>query len=158
MFTGDRSGEWLYRALHRAGFADRAESLHATDGLTLIDCWITAAVHCAPPANRPAPGEMRSCARYLREELGLFSRARVVVGLGRIGFDAAAAALRAAQLVYYERKPAFGHGAEHALGRITLLGSYHPSQQNTFTGRLTAPMLDAVFARAASLLRNAEAR
>jgi len=153
MFTGDRSGEWLFRALHRAGFANRPDSVHATDGLALRDCWITATVHCAPPGNRPTPGEIRTCTSYLHEELAHLARTRVVVGLGRIGFDAAAAAIRAAKLGDYERKPGFGHGAEHALGRVMLLGSYHPSQQNTFTGRLTEAMLDAIFMRALALLR-----
>jgi uracil-DNA glycosylase family 4 len=152
MFTGDRSGEWLYRALHRAGFASRPESRHRGDGLALSDCWITAAVHCAPPDNKPLPDESRACRPYLLRELELLGDLRVVVGLGRIAFDAAAAAIRDVGLAEVPRKLAFGHGAEHRLGRVTLLGSYHPSQQNTFTGRLTEPMLDAVFARAAALV------
>jgi uracil-DNA glycosylase family 4 len=154
MFTGDRSGEWLYRALHRAGFANRPDSLHVGDGLTLRDCWITAAVHCAPPANRPTPGEIGACRPFLQQELAQLTEAKVVVGLGRIGFDAAATALQEAGLIRFERRPAFGHGHEHALGRVTLLGCYHPSQQNTFTGRLTEGMLDAVLARASALLRS----
>jgi uracil-DNA glycosylase family 4 len=153
MFTGDRSGEWLYRALHRAGFASRAASVHRKDGLRLTDCWITATVHCAPPDNRPTPDEIRACSGFLVEELARLSSARVVVGLGRIGFDAAAAAIRATRSVDCTRKPAFGHGVAYTLGGLVLLGSYHPSQQNTFTGRLTEPMLDAVFARAADLLK-----
>jgi uracil-DNA glycosylase family 4 len=152
MFTGDRSGEWLYRALHRAGFANRPDSVGRGDGLELADCWITAAVHCAPPDNRPLPQESRNCRPYLLDELAALARARVVVGLGRIAFDAAASALGDAGLADVPRRPAFAHGAEHRLGAVTLLGSYHPSQQNTFTGRLTEPMLDAVFARAARLL------
>jgi uracil-DNA glycosylase family 4 len=152
MFTGDRSGEWLYRALYRAGFANRPESTRRGDGLELTDCWITAAVHCAPPDNRPLPEEIGACRPYLLAELELLRRVRVVVALGRIAFDAAGAAIRDAGLAEVPRRPAFAHGAEHRLGSLTLVGSYHPSQQNTFTGRLTEPMLDAVFARAAALV------
>ncbi len=152
MFTGDRSGEWLYRALHRAGFASQAESVGRDDGLELTDCWISAAVHCAPPDNKPLPEESRNCRPYLLDELELLAGARVIVGLGKIAFDAAATALRDAGLAEVARKPVFGHGAEQVLGPYTLIGSYHPSQQNTFTGRLTEPMLDAVFSRAAALV------
>ena len=153
VFTGDRSGDWLYRALYRAGFANQPHSTHRGDGLALSDCWITAAVHCAPPDNKPLPEESRACRPYLLEEVGLLSNLRVVVGLGRIAFDAAADAIRDAGLGAVPRRPVFGHGVEHQIGdRLTLVGSYHPSQQNTFTGRLTEPMLDAVFARAADLV------
>jgi uracil-DNA glycosylase family 4 len=154
MFTGDRSGEWLYRALFRAGFASRPDSTHRDDGLVLSDCWITAALHCAPPDNKPLPQESRNCRPFLLAELGLLPNVRVVVGLGRIAFDAAANAIRDAGLAKVPRAPAFAHGAEHELGSIMLLGSYHPSQQNTFTGRLTEPMLDAVFARASAIVNH----
>ena len=157
MFTGDRSGEWLYRALHRAGFASQPESLHAGDGLALFDCWITATNHCAPPDNKPLPEEIANCRPFLLRELELLDRVRVVVGLGKIAFDAAARAIVETGLGAFARKPAFAHGAEHqAAPRLTLLGSYHPSQQNTFTGRLTEPMLDAVFARARDIASGGE--
>jgi uracil-DNA glycosylase len=145
VFTGDRSGDWLYRALYRAGFANQPTSTHAGDGLELRDCWITAAAHCAPPDNKPLPEELRACRPYLLRELEVLTRLRVVVGLGKIGFDTIASALGS-------RRLAFGHGAEHTLeSGLTLVGCYHPSQQNTFTGRLTEPMLDAVFSRAREL-------
>jgi uracil-DNA glycosylase family 4 len=153
VFTGDRSGDWVFRALHRAGFANQPTSTHKGDGLLLRDCYITATIHCAPPDNKPLPEEVRNCRPYLLEELELLGRVRVVVGLGRIGFDAAFDALRAVGRAGPGRRPAFGHGAEHGLGpALTLLGSFHPSQQNTFTGRLTEPMFDDVFARARALL------
>ncbi len=143
MFTGDRSGDWLFRAMWRAGFANRPESLGADDGLRLSGVWVTAAVHCAPPANKPTPEERSACLGYLRQELSLLSHARVVVALGRLACDAVSS------LHGLSPKPRFGHLAEHALaeGKV-LVCSYHPSQQNTFTGKLTEPMLDAVFERA----------
>ena len=143
MFTGDRSGEWLFRALWRAGFCDRAESRSAGDGLELRGAWITAAVRCAPPANKPEADERDACRPFLVEELALLERAAVLVALGRLAADAVSA-------VYgLTPRARFGHLAEHRLpdGRL-LVCSYHPSQQNTFTGKLTEPMLDAVFARA----------
>ncbi len=149
MFTGDRSGEWLYRALHRAGFANQPLSEHRDDGLRLMDCWITAACHCAPPANKVLPAELAACQPYLVEELHALSRLRVIVALGKIAFDATCRALLAAGHVS-ERIPAqFGHGvAVDIAPGLELIGSYHPSQQNTFTGRLTEAMLDDVFRRA----------
>jgi uracil-DNA glycosylase family 4 len=129
MFTGDRSGDWLFAALHRAGFASQATSISADDGLTLRDAYITATVHCAPPGNKPLPEERAACATYLDRELALLRRAVVVVALGYVAWQAVATH-------YGERpRPPFGHLAEHLLpdGRL-LLGSYHPSQQNTFTG------------------------
>ena len=157
MFTGDASGIWLYRALFRAGFANQAEQRDRSDGLVLRDALITAALRCAPPGNKPSPDELRACFPYLVEELVALGRLRVVVGLGAIGTRAASAALAAAGYAF-EKRPIFGHGAEtiasHA-GRppVVLLASYHPSRQNTNTGVLTEPMLDAIFSRAGELLR-----
>ena len=148
MFTGDESGNWLFRALHEAGFANRAASVRRDDGLRLRDCYITAACRCAPPANRPARGELAACGPYLAETLRVLDRVRVVVGLGRIGFDAAVDAYRAAGRAGFARRPAFGHGAQYRSGGVTFIASFHPSQQNTFTGRLTRPMLAAVFRKA----------
>jgi uracil-DNA glycosylase family 4 len=146
MFTGDRSGDFLYAALHRAGLADRPASVSADDGLTLLGCRITAAVRCAPPANKPAPEEADRCRPFLRRELALLGDPPVLLALGAFGWRAVLIALDAAR-----PWPRFGHGAEAALGTTTLIGSYHPSQQNTFTGRLTPQMLDAVLARAREL-------
>ena len=151
MFTGDRSGEWLYAALHRAGLANRPESRERDDGLRLRDAYLTAVVRCAPPANRPAPGERDACLPYLIEELALLARARVLVALGGFAWRGA---LRGASGLGHplpRPRPRFGHGAEAEVGPYALLGSYHPSQQNTFTGKLTAAMLDDVFARAIEL-------
>ncbi len=146
MFTGDRSGDWLFRALYRAGFANQPVSIDRFDGLKLADCFITAAVRCAPPANRPTPREFQNCRPYLLSVVGLLTRVRVVVGLGRIGFDAAMDAYRRAGRIHPQRKPAFAHAAVHRFGDLTFIASFHPSQQNTFTGRLTQPMFDRVFA------------
>jgi uracil-DNA glycosylase family 4 len=146
IFTGDRSGDWLFAALFRAGFANQPTSVSIDDGLTLTDCWVTAAVRCAPPANKPTPVERDNCQRWLRDELALLVRARVIVCLGGFAWDAALRVLDAPR-----PRPPFGHGAETVVGRYGLLGCYHVSQQNTFTGRLTEPMLDAVFSRARSL-------
>jgi uracil-DNA glycosylase len=147
MFTGDRSGEWLYASLFRTGFANQPTSVARDDGLALTGAWITAPVRCAPPANRPSVEERDRCAKFLRAELELVPW-RVAVALGGFGFDAV---LRVTG--WTGRKPRFGHGAEVALpdGR-TLLGSYHVSQQNTFTGRLTEEMLDEVFLRAREIV------
>ena len=143
MFTGDRSGEWLYRALHRAGYANRPDSVRRGDGLTLTGAWITAPVKCAPPANKPAPDERDRCRPFLRREMDALANLRVIVALGAFAYQAMARELG------LRPRPRFGHGAEAELddGR-TLLCSFHVSQQNTFTGRLTAEMLDAVFDRA----------
>ena len=151
MFTGDRSGEWLYAALHRAGLANRAESEHRGDGLRLRDAYVTAVVRCAPPANKPAIGERDNCLPYLERELELLERARVIVALGAFAWDGALRAARARGAAVPRPKPRFGHGAEADLGRWSLLGCFHPSQQNTFTGKLTVPMIDAAFARAKEL-------
>lgn len=153
MFTGDRSGEWLYRALHRAGFASQPESNSRDDGLTLSGAYITAVVRCAPPANKPTPEERDRCIGYLRQELELLTQVRTVVCLGKFAWDGVSRLLK--ENGHAPEKPggSFGHGAECIVGRYRLLGSYHPSQQNTFTGRLTEPMLDAVFTRARELGR-----
>jgi uracil-DNA glycosylase family 4 len=147
VFTGDRSGEWLYRALHRAGFANQPTSLSRGDGLTLRDCWVTVTVRCAPPDNKPTPAERDACMPFLVDELRLLRRARVLVCLGAFAWDSLLRALDAPS-----PRPKFAHAAEASVSGYTLLGSYHPSQQNTFTGKLTEPMLDAVFARARALV------
>jgi len=151
VFTGDRSGDWLYAALHRAGLANQARSEHRDDGLRLIDAYVTAVNRCPPPANRPTPAERDNCLPYLMGELRLLDRARVVVALGSYAWDGALRALRGIGEEIPRPKPRFAHGAEAVIGRFALLGCYHPSQQNTFTGKLTEPMLDAVFARALEL-------
>jgi uracil-DNA glycosylase family 4 len=147
MFTGDRSGDFLYAALHRTGFANQPVSIHAGDGLALHDCWITAAVRCAPPGNKPLPSERDNCAAWLRAELALLGGARVVVCLGAFAWEAGLRQLAPA----LRPRPRFGHGAEARAGGLTLLGCFHPSQQNTFTGKLTPPMLDAILERARAL-------
>ena len=147
VFTGDASGDFLWAALHRAGLADRPASRRADDGLTLTDVYIAAAVRCAPPANKPTTEERDACAPFLARELRLLTEVRVIVALGAFGWDAALRALAAVGYVS-ATKPRFGHGAEAAVGPYILLGSYHPSQQNTYTGRLTPPMFDAILARA----------
>jgi uracil-DNA glycosylase family 4 len=150
VFTGDRSGDWLYAALHRTGFANQPTSSHRGDGLRLLGCYITACVRCAPPANRPTIEERDNCLGYLVEELRLLRRVRVIVCLGAFAWDGVLRALRTLGYVPI-RKPRFGHAAEAVVGPYMLIGCYHPSQQNTFTGRLTAAMLDVVLARARQL-------
>jgi uracil-DNA glycosylase len=145
IFTGDRSGDWLFAALWRAGFANQPTSVARDDGLTLSDCFVTAAVRCAPPANRPLPSERDNCLGWLQSELALLTRVRVIVCLGGFAWDVA---LRVAGAPVPRPRPKFGHGAVAHVGRSTLIGSYHPSQQNTFTGRLTEVMMDDVFALA----------
>ncbi len=158
MFTGDRSGDWLYAALHRAGCANQPESVHRGDGLRLIDAYVTAVVRCAPPANRPTPGERDNCLTFLARELALLKRCRTIVALGGFAWDGALRALRELDCEAPRPKPRFGHGAETRVGGWAMLGCYHPSQQNTFTGRLTEDMLDKVFARAAELAGSAPRR
>ena len=148
VFTGDRSGEWLYRAMHRAGFANQPTSIARDDGLRLRDAWVTVCVRCAPPDNKPTPGERDACLPFLVDELALLRRARVLVCLGRFAWDGVLRALG-------RDRPKFAHAAEAVVGRYTLVGSFHPSQQNTFTRKLTEPMLDAVFARARALVADA---
>jgi uracil-DNA glycosylase len=151
IFTGDRSGDWLFASLWRCGLANQPESVSREDGLRLRGAWVTAAVRCAPPANRPLPAERDHCFRYLLRELELLDKVRVIVCLGGFAWDAALRARAALGDAAPRPKPRFGHGAELAAGRWPLLGCYHPSQQNTFTGRLTEPMIDAVFLRAREL-------
>jgi uracil-DNA glycosylase family 4 len=148
VFTGDASGDFLWAALHRAGLASSPASRRADDGLTLSGVYIAAAVRCAPPANKPTPDERDRCAPYLARELALLSDVRVMVALGAFGWDAA---IRATGDAVPAPRPRFGHGAEARIGRFALIGTYHPSQQNTFTGRLTPTMFDAVLTRAREL-------
>jgi uracil-DNA glycosylase len=146
VFTGDRSADWLFRALHRAGYANQPTSTSVDDGLRLRGAWVNAAVRCAPPANRPTPEERDTCAPYLAREWALLDRVRVVVPLGGFAYQAVA------RLAGLRPRPRFGHGVEVGLpGGRTVVCSYHPSQQNTFTGTLTEEMFDAVFSRARDL-------
>ena len=147
VFTGDASGDFLFTALHSVGLADRPTSRRADDGLTLVDTYIAAAVRCAPPANKPTIEERDTCAPWLALELGLLARVRVIVALGAYGWDAGLRVL-AEQGHVIRPKPRFGHGAEAAVGPYRLIGTYHPSQQNTFTGVLTQSMLQDVLRRA----------
>lgn len=151
MFTGDRSGDWLYAALHRAGLASQATAVSAEDGLTLTDAFVTAAVRCAPPQNRPTTAERDRCLPFLVRELALLERARVLICLGGFSWAATLRALAEAGHDLPRPRPRFGHGSEARVGPYAILGCFHPSQQNTFTGRLTEPMLDAIFARALEL-------
>ena len=150
MFTGDRSGEWLYGSLHRNGYANQPTSDRKDDGLTLTDAYIAAIVRCAPPANKPLPEERDRCLPYLVEELRFLGRVSVIVALGAFAWDGSLRALSATEPIPKPR-PRFGHLAEAVIGRYVLLGSYHPSQQNTFTGKLTREMLDSVFVRARAI-------
>jgi uracil-DNA glycosylase family 4 len=154
VFTGDRSGDWLFASMYRTGFASQPESVGLGDGLRLIDAWVAAAVRCAPPANKPLPAERDNCLPYAREELSVMgSSVRVIVCLGGFAWEAAC------RLYGVRPRPKFGHGEEFPMdgpnGALTLLGCFHPSQQNTFTGKLTVPMTDAVFTRAAELANEA---
>jgi len=171
MFTGDRSGDWLYRALHETGFANQAESIGRDDGLELRDVFITAANRCAPPANKPTTRERDNCRPFMDRELDLIDQdgpgIRVLIALGLFGWEQSLRALRARGCAVPRPKPKFGHGAEAVIGmpaphrrgfprnELILLGSYHPSQQNTFTGKLTRSMLRGVFERAGVLLQRA---
>lgn len=158
VFTGDRSGDWLYRAMHRAGLANQPTSTGRDDGLTLRGAWVAAAVRCAPPDNKPLPEERAQCVPFLRRELALLTELRVLVVLGQFAFDAVWRELQTEG-----PRPRFGHGAEATAvlpsgAPVAIVCSYHPSQQNTFTGRLTEPMLDAVFERAVYLSQRSQSR
>jgi len=153
VFTGDRSGDWLYEALHRFGFANQALSQHRSDGLTLSGAYVGATVRCAPPDNKPAPDEFDACRTFLRHEIRLLQHAQVVVALGKIAFDHYLRTCRQEGLIPPSPLPAFGHGRDYLMPwNVTLIGSYHPSQQNTFTGKLTRPMFHAIFRRAKQII------
>jgi uracil-DNA glycosylase len=155
MFTGDRSGDWLFDALHHAGFASQPTSEHRGDGLSLLDAYVTAAVRCAPPDNKPTLDEFARCEPYLVTELRLLTRVRVVVGLGRIGWQAYLRGRLALGAVRQRPVPKFGHGGVTRFDDgVTLIATYHPSQQNTFTGKLTRPMLRGIFETARRLLEH----
>jgi uracil-DNA glycosylase family 4 len=153
VFTGDRSGDWLFAAMHRAGLANQPTSVSADDGLVLHDAYVAAAVRCAPPANQPTREERDTCAPYLVRELALLDRVRVAVTLGAFAYEVLWRILRDDGVELPRPRPRFAHGLEVPAGRLTIVGSFHPSQQNTFTGKLTEPMLDAVFTRAIELSR-----
>ena len=153
IFTGDRSGDWLYGALHRAGFANQPKSTHRNDGLRLTGTYVTAVVRCAPPGNKPAPEERDNCLPYLLREIALLTDVRVIVCLGAYALDGVSRVLR------LRPRPKFAHGREiQAPNRRTVICSFHPSQQNTFTGKLTEPMLDAVFQRTREVAGRGDAR
>lgn len=154
VFTGDSSGDFLFAALYRAGFANQPTSVARGDGLQLLDAYIGAAARCAPPDNKPTPNEFANCFPYLAREFDLLKSARVLVGLGAIGFNAILKLLAARGVDIPTPRPKFGHNVTYRLGRYAVIGTYHPSRQNTNTGKLTAPMFDAVFDRARRVLEN----
>lgn len=148
MFTGDCSGDWLIKALYKFGFANKSISVDRSDGLVLKNCYITAACRCSPPENKPTITELENCMEYLKQEVMLLKNLRVVCGLGKIGFDKIVACLKELRLVPESQKIIFAHGCEYFIGNnILLIGTYHPSQQNTFTKKLTEPMFDNIFRR-----------
>lgn len=155
-FTGDASGDFLYPALYRAGLASQPRAVARNDGLALLDCYITAALRCAPPHNKPTPQQLRNCFPYLVEEFDALARLRVAIGLGSVGFTAILKVLRETGWALEPQRPIFAHGGESAARRgrrrLHVLASYHPSRQNTNTGVLTVPMFDAIFDRARDLL------
>lgn len=153
MFTGDRSGDWLYRALYKSGFANQPTSDSREDGLLLTNCYITATCRCAPPLNKLLPKEIRNCRPYLLKELQLLKNLKVIVGLGKIGFDAAVSSFKELGWLELKKKPFFRHGAVYRLNSsVTLIASFHPSQQNTFTRKLTEEMFDEMFRRVTKIL------
>ncbi len=155
MFTGDRSGDWLYRALYKFGFANQPTSVSRDDGLKLQNCYITATCRCAPPQNKLLPSEILNCRPYLLGELQALSRLKVIIGLGKVGFDSVVNCFLELGWSEFKRRPKFGHAVEYRLTEKTVfLGSFHPSQQNTFTGRLTEPMFDSVFRRARTIIKH----
>lgn len=155
MFTGDRSGDWLYGTLHRFGFANQPDSTDMNDGLRLKNCYITAALRCAPPQNKPTSEEKNNCFPYLVQEIKLLKKVQVVMALGKIAFDAVFNAYKEIDGLNFVNRPKFGHGVEIKLNtKITLIASYHPSQQNTFTGKLTQPMFDDVFKKVKTKLQS----
>ncbi|HEX2240956.1 MAG TPA: uracil-DNA glycosylase [Actinomycetota bacterium] len=156
IFTGDRSGDWLFASLHRVGFANQPTSVARDDGLRLTDAYIAAAVRCAPPQNKPTVAERERCRPYLTREMAALRRLEVVVALGSIAWATVLTCARELGWDVPRPQPRFGHAASAELGPVTLIGSYHPSQQNTFTGKLTEPMLDAVFMRARKILTAAK--
>jgi uracil-DNA glycosylase family 4 len=157
MFTGDRSGDWLYRALHKFQFANQPTSVSRDDGLRLENCYITATCRCAPPQNKLLPAEILNCRQFLIKELKMLRSVRVIVGLGKVGFDSALLSLRDLGVMTQTTKLRFSHGAEYSITKkLTLLASFHPSQQNTFTGRLTESMFDAIFRRALSIIKTTD--
>ncbi len=155
MFTGDRSGDFLYAALHRAGFANQPTSVSRDDGLQLRDAYIAAAARCAPPDNKPTPEELGNCRPYLIEELRLLKNVRAIVALGKVAFDNV---LRAIDAPLPAPRPSFRHGATYRVGTYTLIASYHPSQRNTSTGLLTRPMFDRIFKQAQKALNPSQTR
>ena len=153
IFTGDESGNWLYRALYKTGFASQAGSTGRDDGMKLTDCYITAACHCAPPQNKLLRTEIENCRPFMLQELQFLKRLRVIVGLGKLGFDALFDCVRELEWTKFTSRPRFGHGVRYQLNEnIVLLGCYHPSQQNTFTGKLTEKMLNTLFRTARKML------
>lgn len=153
VFTGDRSGDWLYETLHAFGFANQPESIHRDDGLSLQNCFVAAAVRCAPPANKPTKEEFETCRSFVVQELECLNHIQVVVALGKIAFDEYLRTCLSMGNALSAPRPKFSHGAEYPLPwGVTLLGSYHPSQQNTFTGKLTRPMFHRVFQRAKTII------
>jgi uracil-DNA glycosylase len=151
VFTGDRSGDWLFAALHAVGMANQPTSVSRDDGLQLTGCWVAAAVRCAPPANKPTPGERDECLPFAIRELALLERLRAIVCLGGFAWDAALRILAARGAAVARPRPRFGHGAHAQVGDLELFGCYHPSQQNTFTGRLAPGMMEDVLRRAGSI-------